>query len=102
MNSGEIEKAMTVKVAISARAAERSIKLAAPWRGAVNKVLVTLKQIWGTPDLRRKILFTGAILLIYRSLAHIPVAGVNRQALAQLFPGVNCWAFWIFFRRNPR
>jgi len=53
----------------------------------VNKVLATLKQIWGTPDLRKKILFTGAILLVYRLLAHIPVAGVDRQALAQLFSG---------------
>lgn len=53
----------------------------------MNKVLATLKQIWGTPDLRKKILFTGAILLVYRLLAHIPVAGVDRQALAQLFSG---------------
>lgn len=32
-------------------------------------------------------MFTAAILLIYRMLAHIPVAGIDRQALANLFSG---------------
>lgn len=37
------------------------------------------------PDLRKKILFTLFILVIYRLAAHIPVPGVNRDALAALF-----------------
>ena len=32
-------------------------------------------------------MFTAAILLVYRMLAHIPVAGIDRQALANLFSG---------------
>ena len=36
------------------------------------------------PDLRRKILFTLAMLLVFRIIAHIPVPGVDRQALAEL------------------
>ena len=36
-------------------------------------------------DLRRKILFTLAMLLIYRFIAHVPVPGVNLTALADLF-----------------
>ena len=43
--------------------------------------------MWNARDLRRKLLFTGAILLVYRFLAHIPVAGVDRVALRQLFGG---------------
>jgi len=43
--------------------------------------------VWNARDLRRKLLFTGAILLVYRFLAHIPVAGVDRVALRQLFGG---------------
>jgi preprotein translocase subunit SecY len=39
------------------------------------------------PDLRRKILFTLGILVIYRFAAHIPVPGVNADALAQIFQG---------------
>ena len=37
------------------------------------------------PDLRRKLLFTFAILVIFRFLAHIPVPGVDVQQLRQLF-----------------
>jgi preprotein translocase subunit SecY len=36
------------------------------------------------PDLRRKILYTIFILLIYQFAAHIPVPGVDREALRQL------------------
>ena len=37
------------------------------------------------PDLRRKILFTLAMLVAYRFAAHVPVPGVNAEALRQLF-----------------
>jgi preprotein translocase subunit SecY len=37
------------------------------------------------PDLRRKILFTLAMLVAYRFAAHVPVPGVNAEALKQLF-----------------
>lgn len=39
------------------------------------------------PDLRRKLLFTAGVLLVYRLLAHIPSAGVDRVALQKLFSG---------------
>ena len=37
------------------------------------------------PDLRYKILFTIAMLFIFRFVAHVPVPGVDTQALAQAF-----------------
>jgi len=37
------------------------------------------------PDLRRKILFTLAMLVAYRFAAHVPVPGVNADALRQVF-----------------
>ena len=37
------------------------------------------------PDLRRRILFTLAILVIYRFLAHIPVPGVDLNQLRSIF-----------------
>ena len=37
------------------------------------------------PDLRRRILFTLAMLVVYRFAAHVPVPGVNADALKQLF-----------------
>ncbi|MEA2645555.1 MAG: preprotein translocase subunit SecY [Chloroflexota bacterium] len=37
------------------------------------------------PELRRKILFTAAMILVFRGLAHIAVPGANKAALDQLF-----------------
>ena len=37
------------------------------------------------PDLRRRLLFTLGILVAFRFLAHIPVPGVNLDALEELF-----------------
>ncbi len=40
--------------------------------------------LWSAPDIRRKLLITFAILVIYRFVAHIPVPGVNRDVIAAL------------------
>jgi preprotein translocase subunit SecY len=53
----------------------------------MNKIFSALDQIWKVGDLRNKLLFTGGIIMVYRLLAHIPVTGVNRVALQQLFGG---------------
>ena len=37
------------------------------------------------PDLRAKLLFTLAMLVVFRFVAHVPVPGVDVQALAQAF-----------------
>ena len=37
------------------------------------------------PDLRRRILFTLGILVAFRFIAHVPLPGVNADALRQLF-----------------
>src|SRR6188472_2481804 len=39
------------------------------------------------PDLRRKILFTVGILVLFRIIASIPVPGVNRQELSDYIEG---------------
>jgi preprotein translocase subunit SecY len=44
-----------------------------------------LKNIWQTPDLRSRILFTLAFLLLFRVLAYIPMPGVNVAQLRNLF-----------------
>jgi preprotein translocase subunit SecY len=51
----------------------------------MDKLFKTFLQIWNAPDLKKKILFTAVMLLIYRFLAHIPAAGVDRNALKNLF-----------------
>ena len=37
------------------------------------------------PDVRRKLIFTGVMLVLFRFIAHVPVPGVNTAQLAQLF-----------------
>ncbi|MFC1598277.1 preprotein translocase subunit SecY [Patescibacteria group bacterium] len=44
-----------------------------------------LKQIWKAKDLRKKIIFVGLMMLIFRFAAHIPIPGVNTGALQDLF-----------------
>lgn len=44
----------------------------------------TLRNAWKIPDLRRKILFTVAMLLVYRIGSHIPVPGLDPAALAEI------------------
>jgi len=46
-----------------------------------------LSQIWKTKDLRRKILFTIFILIVFRIAAHIPVPGINMEVLKGLISG---------------
>ena len=50
-----------------------------------------------TPDLRGRILFVLAMLVIFRLLAHVPVPGVDRTALGNLFQGNNLVAFFDLF-----
>jgi len=51
----------------------------------VNKFLNILRNAWKTPDLRAKVVFTLLLLTIYRIIAHIPIPGVNFEALKNLF-----------------
>jgi preprotein translocase subunit SecY len=45
-------------------------------------VFEALLNAFRAPDLRRRILFVAGILLVFRMLAHVPVPGVDRTALA--------------------
>ncbi len=47
-------------------------------------MLENLLNAWRSPDLRRKILFTLGILLIFRFIAHVPVPGIDRTQLQLL------------------
>ncbi len=45
--------------------------------------LTYLRQLWHSPDLRRRILFTLALLFVYRLTSHITIPGADRAVLAQ-------------------
>ena len=44
-------------------------------------MLGALANSWKVPELRRKLMFTAAMLALYRLGAYVPLPGVNRQAL---------------------
>jgi preprotein translocase subunit SecY len=48
-------------------------------------MLDAVRNAFRLPDLRRRLLFTLGILVVYRFAAHIPVPGVNLTALSDLF-----------------
>ncbi|CAI7989700.1 Protein translocase subunit SecY [Geodia barretti] len=49
------------------------------------------------PDLRGKILFTLAMLVVFRFVAHVPVPGVDPQALSQAFESQALLGFLDLF-----
>ncbi|MEK7065401.1 MAG: preprotein translocase subunit SecY, partial [Patescibacteria group bacterium] len=51
----------------------------------MTNLLAPLTQSWKTPELRRKILITAALFVVFRIFAHIPIPGVDRARLASLF-----------------
>jgi len=48
-------------------------------------VFETLKNAWKIPDLRKRIIFTFLMLVVYRLGAVIPVPGINRDIIANMF-----------------
>jgi len=50
-------------------------------------MLQVFKNAFALPDLRKRILFTVGILVLYQLAAHVPVPGVNQEALQQLLEG---------------
>ena len=49
------------------------------------KLLQAMLDAFSLPDLRRKILITAGILIIFRFIAHVPLPGVDLDALGALF-----------------
>ncbi|MDO8429413.1 MAG: preprotein translocase subunit SecY [Candidatus Daviesbacteria bacterium] len=53
----------------------------------MSSLLAPLINAFSHPELRRKLLITTLILIVYRIAAHIPVGGVDLVALQSLFAG---------------
>lgn len=51
----------------------------------MNKIFSVIKNAWRAPDLRKRLIFTMAVFVVFRLCAHIPVPGVDASALRQLF-----------------
>jgi preprotein translocase subunit SecY len=51
------------------------------------RLVQAMMDIWTLPDLRRKILFTLGILVVFRFITHVPLPGVDFDALEEFFKG---------------
>ncbi len=43
--------------------------------------------LWTAKDIRRKLLITLGLLVIYRLAAHVPVPGADREVIASMMSG---------------
>jgi preprotein translocase subunit SecY len=50
----------------------------------LRKAISFLRHLWAAEDIRKRILITLMLLVIYRLASHIPVPGVNLEALREL------------------
>ena len=53
----------------------------------LNKIWQFLVKSVRTPSVRKKLIITGIILVVFRLAAHIPAAGIDRTTLTALFAG---------------
>jgi preprotein translocase subunit SecY len=66
-------------------------------RAAVPQLLVAVLDALRQADLRAKLLFTLAMLVVFRFLAHVPTPGVDLDALDRLLQGNQLFGFFDFF-----
>ena len=50
----------------------------------MDRVMNFLRHVWSAEDLRNRILITIALLVVYRLAAHIPLPGINADAVSNL------------------
>src|SRR5258708_12391923 len=51
----------------------------------MNRFIEAFRNLFRIPDLRNRVLFTLALLAVYRIGAHIPTPGINAGVLETLF-----------------
>ena len=54
-------------------------------RSSRPRLIQAMLDAFSLPDLRRRILVTLGILVAFRFIAHVPLPGVNPEALKELF-----------------
>src|SRR5215468_11649407 len=62
----------------------------------MNRFLTALANLFRIEDLRKRVLFTLALLAVYRIGAHIPTPGINTAVLDQYFQQAQGTALGIF------
>ncbi|MFC2068336.1 preprotein translocase subunit SecY [Chloroflexota bacterium] len=66
-------------------------------RQARPRLLQAMGDAFSLPDLRRRILFTLGILVVFRFVAHVPLPGIDSGALQQLFENMPIFGMLDMF-----
>ena len=53
----------------------------------LKEIFEFFQKVARSPDLRKKVGITALILVVFRLVAHIPAAGIDRSSLQSLFSG---------------
>lgn len=65
--------------------------------GPRPRLLQAMVDAWRQADVRQKLLFTLAMLIVFRFVAHVPIPNVDRDALRQAFEGNSILDFLSIF-----
>jgi preprotein translocase subunit SecY len=63
-------------------------------------MIKSVQSIFKIPELKNRIIFTFAILIVYRIGGHVPVPGINAEALFDFFEqqqGGGLFGLWDMF-----
>ena len=52
-----------------------------------SRITEFFSKLVKSPDIRKKLIITGVVLIVFRLAAHIPAAGIDRESLQSLFMG---------------
>jgi preprotein translocase subunit SecY len=61
------------------------------------EMLQTLGKAWKVPDIRKKMVFTILMLIIFRLGANIPVPCINKEILSEVFQGQGLFEIFDLF-----
>lgn len=57
-------------------------------------MLSTLRNAWKVPDLKKRLLWTVFLVVIFRMGSHIPVPGINTESLKSLTQSEGLFGFY--------
>src|SRR3972149_4944819 len=61
------------------------------------RLLQAVVDAFQQPDIRRKLLYTIGLLVVFRFVAHVPIPGVDRSLLSQAFENSQLLSFFNLF-----
>ena len=62
----------------------------------IGEFLTSFRNALSIPELRKRLVFTGLVLIVYRLGGHIPIPGINGEALSALVRQAGNGVFGLY------